>query len=220
MQKLLFSIAFTFLVSTAFAQFSAGLAVGGNFSDLTWHLKPLNSDLGYDPALGWRAAVMGQWRFSSALAVRAEIAAQSKNSKTKVQLTDGMGGPEIEGTARIHHFFTEGSLLLEWAPFSGMRSAYFLAGCTAGRFTQGHYSYSKSLGLENSNIDIDFEEAAYNRNAVAVDLGLGYNFALGSRNTLKVEGRYQHGLMDLSDHENVDASLNPFILQVGYLHQL
>ena len=218
MKNLFLVIAFACLANTSFAQFSIGLTAGGNASHLKWYLKSLDEDLGYENALGWRAALLSEWQVSPLLALRAEIAGQLKSHKIKLEsdITNH------SGYLRDHYQYWEGSLLAQVSPLKKIRQMYLLAGCTAGRLTKAWQKIDEGLVEGGSSIkrDLDLDENYFNRNAFAADFGIGGNIPLGAVSSLKIEGRYQLGLSNFSSHDNVEARNNTFIFSVGYLHRI
>lgn len=66
----------------------------------------------------------------------------------------------------------------------------------------------------------DLSDPNWNRNAFALDFGLGGNIPLGKNSKIKIETRYQRSLLDLSTDNNVDARTHSLLLNMGYLHRL
>ena len=215
------------LATSASAQFHIGLSAGANLSFWTWKIKPINSDLEFEPAVGWRAAALGEWQMNPLLGFRAEFGTQVKANKMTKNLLfpDDILAGNFEGTPwtfREYYQYLEGSLLIQLSPIKKYRQFYLLVGSSAGRLLRG---WSTSKGKESDKISsskssIDVKDPNYNQNAFAADFGLGGNIPLGNHSLLKIEARYQHNLSNFSASENVDASVRPILFNIGYLHRL
>jgi hypothetical protein len=223
----LIALLFTFLSLNAFAQVHVGLSAGPNLSFWTWELKELHYVLGFEPAVGMRTVVLGEWQISPVLGVRAEVGAQVKANKKVRRLvfeSDIIAG-NFDGTPwtfRENYQYWEGSLLVQLSPFKKFRPLYLLAGGTAGRLENG---WNKTSGSEagnksSSKTAIDVKDGNWNRAAFAADMGLGVNIPLGKLSILKVEGRFQYGLSQLAQTNDVDARVNSALFTLGYLHRL
>ncbi|MBC7775050.1 MAG: hypothetical protein H7246_06385 [Phycisphaerae bacterium] len=138
--------------------------------------------------------------------------------------TDLLAG-DLDGTKwvfREFYQFYEGSFLVQVSPIKKCRQVYLLAGGTAGwlalgwKTTKGSEAHIK----HSSKSFIYLKDPSWNRNAFAADFGLGGNIPLGVNSKIKVEARYQHSLSNLSNYENVDASISSLLFNVGYLHRL
>lgn len=211
------------LATTAFSQVSIGLSASANQSFWKWQIKDPSINLNYEPAIGWRSAVMGEWQISPIVGVRAEFGKQVKRNKdSKLEITDDTGAP-IDAKGSENYQFWEGSLLMQISPIKKFPNTYLLAGATYGRLTNACRVIKGGIDLEGgnkSNFDIDIENSFYNKNAHATDFGLGSNIPLGKTSSLKIEGRFQYSLSNLSTSDNVEASISPLMLTVGYLHRL
>jgi len=214
--------AFACLATPVFAQFHLGLSAGPNYSFWNWHIKSLNYDLEYEPAMGWRAGVLGEYQISPLIGVRAAFETQVKANKSEIMGIPLVGYEEIEGVFREKFQYLESSLLIQVSPVKKFRQFYLLAGCTGGRLIKAWSHLKLSEGGETlpSRRNYNLGQEHWNRNAFAADMGLGMNMPLSKTSTLKVEARYQHSLSNLSKHENVDASVHSCFLNVGYLHRL
>lgn len=227
MKHPLIALLFIFLSSNALAQVHIGLSAGPNMSYWTWELKELNFDLGFEPAMGMRTVVLGEWQVSPVLTVRAELGAQVKANKIirnlvfeEDILAGNFGG--TPWTFRDNYHYWEGSLLAQVSPLKKFRPLYLLAGGTAGRLENG---WNKTSGSEagnksSSKTAIDVKDGNWNRAAFAADMGLGVNIPLGKLSILKVEGRFQYGLTQLAQTKDVDARVNSVLFTLGYLHRL
>ncbi len=207
--------------ASTFAQVYLGLSASANQSYWQWNIKTLGFDLGLEPALGYRGAVLGEWQVSPTAAVRAEFATQVKRNKLSgLEFGDG----ESRATAWESFQFWEGSLLLQLSPLKKLPHAYALIGASYGRIEKAWNVLKGSgpafEGDERRKSDIDIKNGYYNRNAHAADFGIGNNFPLGKISSLKIEARYQLSLSNLSNTNNVDASVSSLLLSVGYLHRL
>jgi len=219
MKNLFLIFSFVCLAMPAFSQFHIGLSGGANMSLWTWHIKSLGFGIDYEPAMGWRAAVLGEWQMNPMLGFRAEFGTQVKANKSgKFQFED------MVSTARAREYFQywEGSALIQFSPVKKFSQVYLLAGGTAGRLEKAWRTVSGTeAGNKFSNKNaIDAKDPNWNRNAFAADFGLGGNIPLGPNSKIKVEARYQYSLTNLSANDNVDASISPILLNVGYLHRL
>ncbi len=227
MKNLFLTFFFACLTIPAFSQFYIGLSGGANMSFWTWKIKSLNTDIDYEPAMGWRAAALGEWQINPMLGFRAEFGTQVKANKTIgifMFPSDGLGGipSGTPGSFREFYQFWEGSLLVQFAPVKKFNNVYLMAGGTAGWLEK---AWNKVSGTESgrefsSTNPIDIKDPNWNRNAFAADFGLGGNVPLGKNSKIKIEVRYQYSLSNLSSNNNVDASISPLILNVGYLHRL
>ena len=216
----LFSIWAACLTFSANAQVSLGASLGANYSFWDWHIKSLNTDLTFDPGFGYRAAVVGDWHISPSIGLRADLAYQIwRNSTTQTfSFPSDPVGSEGTRSERFHNF--AGSLLATISPFTQKR-VYFLAGATAAYITEGRATVTIEGGPEAGTHDqgpTNLEN--YNRSQVFADFGGGVKFPLGAKGSLFSEIRYQLPLTNLSGIENVDASVSPLLLNVGYLFQL
>jgi len=208
------------LTFSAQAQVSIGASVGANYSVWDWHIKNINTDLDFGPGFGYRAALVADWQISPVIGLRADLAYQIwRNSSTQTFTfpTDPEG---VEGnrSERFHNF--AGSLLATVSPFSQKR-IYFLAGATAASVTEAWGTVTIDGGPEAGTREparIDLEN--FNQSQVFADFGAGVRWPLGAKGTLLTEVRYQLALTNLSEHPNVDASVNALLLNVGYLFQL
>jgi len=221
MKNLLLAFVFIALSTPAFAQFHLGLSAGANMSFWTWEIKSLSWDIDYEPAMGWRAAVLGEWQMNPRLGFRAEFGTQVKANK----ISGHFQYPDmttITATAREYFQYWEGSALVQFSPVKKFRQVYILAGGTAGRLEKAWNKYSGTEGGKDfsSKNSIDIKDPNWNRNAFAADFGLGGNIPLGANSKIKVEARYQYSLSNLSNNDNVDASISPLLFNVGYMHRL
>ncbi|MDO8367729.1 MAG: hypothetical protein Q7T20_13090 [Saprospiraceae bacterium] len=222
MKHLLLAFAFACLVSPVFSQFHIGLSAGPNVSFWAWEIKSLGYGIDYEPAMGWRAAVLGEWQMNPMLGFRAEFGTQVKANKiTGIFMfpSDGLGGiPDgTPGSFREFYQYWEGSLLVQFAPVKKFNYVYLMAGGTAGWLEK---AWNKFSIIESGKASIDIKDPNWNRNAFAADFGLGGNIPLGANSKIKVEARFQYSLTDLSASDNVDASVNPLLLNIGYMHRL
>jgi len=208
------------LTLSAQAQVSVGASVGANYSFWGWHIKNINTDLAFDPGIGYRVAAVADWHISPVIGLRADIAYQiwrNSTSQTFTFPTDPVG---VEGSRSERFHNVSGSLLATVSPFSQKR-VYFLAGATAASITEAWGTITIDGGPEAGTRDpeaIDLKN--FNRTQVFADFGGGVKFPLGAKGTLFGEIRYQLPLTNLSGIENVDASVSTLLLNVGYLFQL
>lgn len=206
--------------ASAFSQVYLGLSSSATQSYWKWHIKNLGFDIDFEPALGYRGAVLGEWQVSPIVGVRAEFATQVKRNKlSDLEFSDGS-----KATSWENFQFWEGSLLLQFSPLKKLPDTYLLTGTTFGRMEKA-WHVIKGSGPEfeaekKHKSEKDLENSFFNRNAHAVDFGLGNNFPLGKTSRLKIEARYQLSLSDLAKSDNVDASVSSLLLTVGYLHRL
>ena len=227
MKNLFCCIILAFWAGPVFAQFHIGLSTGTNLSFWTWEIKSLNTNIDYEAAMGWRATVLAEYKVSPAFSARIEAGTQLKANKITKNLvfeSDILAG-DYGGTPwvfREKYQFWEASALVQIAPIKKYRQAYLLAGCTAGKLQKGWKTAKGSeAGMKFSSKDsIDFSDPNWNRNAFAADFGVGGNFPLGANSLIKVEARFQYSLSNLSNSDNVNASVNPLILNIGYMHRL
>lgn len=227
MKNVLCCFFFAILVTPGFAQFHIGLSTGANLSFWKWDIKSLNTDIGYEPAMGYRGAGLAEYQISALFGARIEVGFQQKANKITKNLVFESGYPggdldRTSGVFREKYQFWEASALAQIAPLKKFRQAYLLAGCTAGKLQKG---WKTANGYEagmkfSSKDDIDLSDPNWNRNAFAADFGLGGNFPLGANSKIKVEARFQYSLSNLSNSDNVDAGVSPLILNIGYMHRL
>ncbi len=227
MKNLFCCILLAFGAGPVFAQFHIGLSTGANLSFWTWEIKSLNTDIDYEPAMGWRGAVLAEYQITPVFGARIEAGTQLKANKITRNLVFESGYPEgdldrTSGVFREKYQFWEVSALAQIAPIKQFRQAFLLLGCTAGKLQKG---WKTAKGLEagmkfSKKESIDLSDPNWNRNAFAADFGVGGNFPLGANSLIKVEARFQYSLSNLSNSDNVNASVNPLILNVGYMHRL
>jgi hypothetical protein len=78
LMRLLFcAICLLCLTFSANAQVSLGVSGGANTTFWKWHIKPLNTDLDYEPGLGWRTAAVADWRLTSILGLQVDFTAET-----------------------------------------------------------------------------------------------------------------------------------------------
>ncbi len=221
MKNLLLAFAFAFLATPAYSQFHLGLSGGANMTFWTWDLKFLSHSIDYEPAMGWRTAVLGEWQMNPTVGFRAEFGTQVKVNKISriLQFPDWT---MIPATIREYYQYWEGSLLVQLSPIKKFNDFYLIAGGTAGRLERARNKLSGTGDREDfsSQSSIDITGPYWNRNAFAADFGMGGNIPLGVHSKLKIEARYQQNLSNLSKSGNVDARVNTLMLNVGYLHRL
>ncbi len=227
MKKIFLVYSFAFLATPAFSQFHIGLSGGANMSFWTWELKLLGLDIDYEPAMGWRAAVLGEWQMNPMFGFRAEFGTQLKANKITrnfVFESDILSGNPngTPGSYREFYQFWEGSLLVQFVPVKKFNYVYLMAGGTAGWLEK---AWNKASGTESgqkfsTSNPIDIKDPNWNRSAFAADFGFGGNIPLGANSKIKVEMRYQYSLSDLIANNNAEASISPLLLNVGYLHRL
>jgi len=218
MRLLFCAICLLCLTFFANAQVSLGVTGGANTTFWKWHIKPLNTDLDYDPGLGWRSAVVADWRLTSILGLRAELGYQVLSNS--IALTFNLPGAPEEKNGRYYeryHCWTS-SLLAGISPFRN-KKMYFLAGTSAARISAGWNRLSADLrafgASKRSKIDLE----NFNRTQYFADFGAGIRFPVG-KGTLITEVRYQAGLSNLASVPTVDARISTLGLNVGYLVQL
>ncbi len=227
MKNLFLIFSFACLATPAFSQFHLGLSAGANMSFWTWEIKSLGLDIDYEPAMGWRAAVLGEWQMNPMSGFRAEFGTQVKANKLTrnfVFPSDIIAGNPngTPGYFREYFQYWEGSVLVQFSPVKKFSQVYILAGGTGGRLEK---AWNRISGTESgqkfsSTNSIDVKDPNWNRNAFAADFGLGGNIPLGANSKIKVEARYQYSLSNLSNNDNVDASISPLLFNVGYMHRL
>lgn len=221
MKNLLLAFAFACLAIPSFGQFSLGLSASVNNSYWKWHIISLNHDIDYKSDFGYRAALMGEYRFSRILTARAEFGTQKKANSLAIDVPDGTGINIAHGFFNENYRFWEGSLLVQISPLKKVSPLYLLLGGTYGRLSNGWQHVEGVVFSDGKHVSkIDLDPTQYNLNSVASDFGLGWNVQLGASNQIKIEGRFQYTLTDFSSHENVDAKASPLMLTVGYLHRL
>ena len=221
----LFGIWAACLAFSAQAQVSVGASIGANYSFWGWHVKNPLLDVGYteDPGFGYRAAAVADWQISPVIGLRADLAYQIWRNCTALTMIglDGKRVPFKEGTRseRFHSF--AGSLMLQVSSFRQKR-LYFLAGATAAHITdaRGTVTYKDNGAAFGYNSTQPIDLKNYNRTQVFADFGGGVEFPLGAKGSLFSEIRYQLPLTNLWGSDNVDASVSPLLLNVGYLFQL
>ena len=225
----LFGIWAACLAFSAQAQVSVGASIGANYSFWGWHVKNPLLDVGYteDPGFGYRAAAVADWQISPVIGLRADLAYQIWRNSTALVLqfprdSAGQIPPTVRGKSseRFHNF--AGSLLACISPFR-QKHIYFLAGVTATSITEAWFTITIEddgpfPGGYTSSTSIDLKN--YNRTQVFADFGGGVKFPLGAKGSLFSEIRYQLPLTNLWGSDNVDASVSPLLLNVGYLFQL
>ena len=191
MKNLLFAFTFVSLATPVFSQFHIGLSAGANMSFWAWEIKSLDTDIDYEPAMGWRSAVLSEWQMNPILGLRAEFGTQVKANKRIQNLifeTDLLAG-DFDGTPwafREFFLYWEGSLLAQISPLKKCPQLYLLAGTTAGRLEKA-WNTGKGSEAEmkhSSKNSIDIKGAKWNRNAFAADFGLGGNIPLGSNSKI------------------------------------
>lgn len=204
------------LTLSAQAQVSVGVSAGANMSFWRWHIKNINTDLTFDPGIGYRAAAVADWRIGPVLGLRAEMGYQVLRSSTASKITTPANPVEVDGHFNESYHTWAGSLMASVTPFRQKR-LYFLAGTSFAAITEAW----NSAGADSDDLTwtaIDLKN--YNRNQVFADFGAGMKFPIGPKGTLFAELRYQLPLTNLSKIENVDAAINTIGLNVGYLFQL
>ncbi len=220
MKHLFLTLAFAACwAAPAFSQFHFGLSGSANLSFWDWHIKSLDTDIDYEPGMGWRYAAMGEWQAAPWIGLRAELGTQVKSNKLA-----GLQFPDMisTGNYRERYQYWEGSLLLELFPVKKWRAVYLLGGATAGNLGRGRTKVCITENGEKScnTTPIDLSGPNYNRSAFSLDGGIGGNVPLGALSRLKIEGRFQYGLSNFSKNDNVDARVSSVLFTLGYLHRL
>ncbi len=227
MKHLLLTLLFASLTTASFAQFRLGLSAGANRSFWNWKIKSLDHNIDYLPSMGWRAAILGEWQITPLLGIQAALGTQVKVNKLPSSIlfeSDLLSGniPRKPRYFREHYKYWEGSLLMQVSPIKNFRYTYLLAGGTMGRLGKAWNTLSGTEDEERILFKnpIDTKNPNWNRNALAADFGIGGNIPLDANSSIKIEGRFQYGLSNLSSHDNVDASVSSLFFNMGYLHRL
>ncbi|MBK9338273.1 MAG: hypothetical protein IPM98_17655 [Lewinellaceae bacterium] len=100
MRLLFCTICLLCLAFSANAQVSLGVSGGANMTYWKWKIKAFNYDLDFDPALGWRSAVVADWRLTSVLGLRAELGYQVLSNRKELTFTTP-NDPEGESGALL-----------------------------------------------------------------------------------------------------------------------
>lgn len=214
---------FSVFVFNAQAQWSAGISGGTNMTFVQWYFSNLGFDLGYDPAMGWRAAANVEYRFSPAIGLRAEIANQVFRNKLKVEMVD-VNDPEGNGNYyRVPFVYntTGGSLLVKFSPLRAEREFYVMAGPGYAYITHAWQRLAPEM-VEGQGISrkqrIDLDDT-YRVHWLA-DVGMGYTHSLKEKHHLFLELRYQYVLTKFSKSEIVNTRVQSVLLNLGYLYSL
>jgi hypothetical protein len=218
MRLLFCAICLLCLTFFANAQVSLGVSGGANTTFWKWHIKPLNTDLDYEPGLGWRTAAVADWRLTSILGLRAELGYQVVSNRKELTFHTPADPEGKDGVFHERYHTWTSSLLAGITPFRN-KKMYFLAGTSAARISAGWSKVSGDLrelgSLKRSKIDLE----NFNRTQYFADFGAGMRFPVG-KGSLITEVRYQAGLSNLAGVPTVDARISTLGLNVGYLVQL
>ncbi len=206
------------------AQFSVGITTGANASFWNWHLEALNTDLDYDPGLGFRTALQAGYQLTPGFGFQLEAAYQRISNRLDAVLTDENGSP-IDQTQRISTVFNSvgGSLLLKFSPLKKLPGLYLATGPTFAHITDGWRRIPGGTveGRDKTwRADFELADMYVRPNQWLVDFGLGYAHGLGGKNRLAVDLRFQHGLNNFSDVEGINARVQNLLLSVGYQRSL
>lgn len=217
----LFGVLAAWFTFSANAQVSVGATAGANLTFLRWNSRPNNTDLGFEPALGYRFAATADWRLGSRISLRGEAGYQVWRVSTTTTAEDP-GGSQMEIVGRYYqaHHSWAGSLLAGIAPFRQNR-LYFLAGTSVATITALWASVSENLRFDpNAPERTAIDLTGYNRFQVFADLGAGIRFPVGNKGAFLTEMRYQLSLTKLSVLPGVTSGISPLLLNLGYLFQL
>jgi len=217
--KHLFPLLFLFGFTPVFSQGYFGLSGSANLSFWEWHIRSLDTDIDYQPAVGWRFGALGGIKFAPWIGLRAELATQMKSNKIDdLEFSDMTSS----GVYRERYQYWEGSLLVEVFPVKKLRSLYLMGGATTAYLGRARVKGCVTENGERKCLTsvVDLKEGFYRRNMTSFDWGLGYEFTLDAASRLRVEGRMQQGLEDFTTHDNVDASVRSVMLGVAYVHRL
>ena len=202
--------------ANAFGQFYLGVSAGPNLSFWKWDIKPIQTDVGYEPAIGGRAAITGALQINSWITTKAAFGMQLKANKVNDVLHED-GTPA--GPYHEYYQYLEGSLALEFSPLKKHRNFYLSAGLTYGWLQKAWYRATVSDGGTESTVNKDKELDYLNKNAPNLDYGIGWRFPLKNGDRLDLQLYAQHNLSALDNSDNVDAWVRSVLLQVGYAHR-
>lgn len=213
------------IVFTAQAQWSAGISGGANLSFWYWKINSLNHEIDFGPGVAWRAAIPVELQLSPSFGIRTELANQVFSNSRRMIWTFPGQQPFDNRTGRIRENYNSigGSLLAKFSPLKKHRNTYLLAGPSLAYITHGWFWYSKGLAEGRDKAwreRFDLENNKVQRYQWKADLGLGYTFSIGAKNSIAVELRYQHGLNSFSESSNVTTSMQTALLNVGYMRNL
>lgn len=212
---------FLSITVTTKAQFSVGVSAGANVTFWDWYLEALELDL-YDPGPGFRFDLNGEYQFTPGLALRGEMAYQRFSNRFDAEITDVNGGPSGQ-TFRHATIYNSigGSLLLKFFPLKKVPGMYLVTGPTFANITGGWWRvpggavegrdkpWRQHFDIKGSHIRADQWLA---------DIGLGYAQAIGAKNRVAVECRFQHGLTSIAN--SIDSRIQTVLLTVGYQRNL
>ncbi|MFN0016580.1 MAG: outer membrane beta-barrel protein [Saprospiraceae bacterium] len=207
------------LVFSANAQVSIGVSAGANRSFWSWYIKNIETDLEFDPGIGYRAAAVADWRISPLVGLRAELGYQVLRSSTGRKFTSPNDPDGAFGHFNERYHFWTGGLMANVTPFSEKRF-YLLTGASVAKMAEAWNTTSVEGGPEPFLSTKPIDLTNYNRTQVFADFGAGLRFPTGEKGALFTEIRYQLALTNLSSHSNVDSGVNSLGLNVGYLFKL
>lgn len=220
MRLLFCAICLLCLTFSTNAQVSIGVSGGANMTFWKWHIKPLNTDLGYKPDVGWRTAAVADWRLTPIIGLRVEISYQTWQNRIEMTFVEDFPpqGGGLTGYFRGNYHNLAGSLLLRITPFRSQK-LYILAGTSTASITGAWGRYSKEIRFFPSEKRKKIDLENFNRTQYFADFGAGMRFPVG-KGSLITEVRYLAGLSNLAGVPTVDARISTLGLNVGYLVQL
>ena len=86
--------------------------------------------------------------------------------------------------------------------------------------TEAWSNLDRELRGELGTTKRKIEMTNFNRTQYFADIGLGMRFPVDTKSTLFAEARYQFGLSNLDNVPAIDAGIDVFGLNVGYLFRL
>ncbi|MBN8678936.1 MAG: hypothetical protein J0M29_11980 [Chitinophagales bacterium] len=228
MKKHLFLLMLVVCTSAISAQVSIGLSGGANYSSWKWEVDnlPTNS-FDFQPAFGWRAALLAEIPLHKQLRLRTELGTQvyANGEERSFSFPDDFLNGDFDGSQyryRENYQFWEVSVLAEVMPIRKISWLYVVAGATGGKLTKGWTSF-KALEPDKEQLSgdpIDVKNDNGHHNSFAADLGLGGNIPLSKSIKLKLESRFLYFFNELDDLDNVHSRISPVMLNLACVYKL
>ncbi|MBL7809633.1 MAG: hypothetical protein JNN28_17565 [Saprospiraceae bacterium] len=210
------------------AQISVGLSAGANYTSWKWEVDNLPANaFNFQPAFGWRAALLAEIPLNKQLRLRTELGTQvyaNGDKRSFIFPSDILNG-DFDGSQyryRENYQFWEVSVLAEVIPIRKISWFYILAGATGGKLTKGWTSF-KALEPDKEQLSgdpIDVKNDNWHHNSLAADLGLGGNIPLSKSIKLKLESRFLYFFNELDDLDNVHSRMSPVMLSLACVYKL
>jgi len=224
MKNTIFLIASSFIlfVTSASAQFSAGVRVGTNINNVSVPsvVELLMPDIRYLP--GFNFGVVGEYAFDDHFSIMSEMNFQEKGFRiaenTDINLLNINIPVGVRVDTRLRYLSVP--LMAKYKFGSGNVKAFVAAGPQIGYALNGRVKTKADLlfDINLTNIPIGFSSSAYQRFDFGGVLAAGIDIPVSQRGTLSFDARYAQGFSDSFKVPVIDLNIknHGFGFGVGY----